>query len=278
MELAPTRRTTRSSPMPTATSPTSIRTSSRGATTASTGRKPVDGSDPATEWRGALLVDGSPNLLNPAERLALEHQQLALVGGRARTARQARTSRYMDTAGENPARHPRDRVLRTEGLHARLGSGAAYDSLPARASRSDPGAAARLGRAARRDPLKTKLASRPNRSRSVLGLSLGRRSVPTSLAIFWGEALRALAWRRRGAGHDGYAAWRRRRRSSSSRRSPPRRPADGGLRQLGTPWGEINRFQRLTGDIVQPFNDAAPSIPVGFASARWGSLASFGGA
>jgi acyl-homoserine-lactone acylase len=43
-----------------------------------------------------------------------------------------------------------------------------------------------------------------------------------------------------------------------------------------TPWGEINRFQRLTGDLVQPFNDPAPSIPVPFTSARWGSLASFG--
>ena len=35
-----------------------------------------------------------------------------------------------------------------------------------------------------------------------------------------------------------------------------------------TPWGDINRFQRLTDDIVQPFNDAAPSIPVRFTSAR----------
>jgi acyl-homoserine lactone acylase PvdQ len=43
-----------------------------------------------------------------------------------------------------------------------------------------------------------------------------------------------------------------------------------------TPWGDINRFQRLTGDIVQPFSDAAPSIAVGFTSSRWGSLASFG--
>ena len=41
-------------------------------------------------------------------------------------------------------------------------------------------------------------------------------------------------------------------------------------------WGEINRFQRLTGDIVHPFSDAGPSIPVGFSSGRWGSLASFG--
>ncbi|RPJ73667.1 MAG: acylase, partial [Acidobacteria bacterium] len=42
-----------------------------------------------------------------------------------------------------------------------------------------------------------------------------------------------------------------------------------------TPWGEVNRYQRLTGEIVQKFNDAAPSIPVAFTAARWGSLASF---
>ena len=33
-----------------------------------------------------------------------------------------------------------------------------------------------------------------------------------------------------------------------------------------TPWGEINRFQRLNGDIAQPFNDNEPSLAVGFAS------------
>ena len=43
-----------------------------------------------------------------------------------------------------------------------------------------------------------------------------------------------------------------------------------------TPWGDINRFQRLTEEIVQPFNDGQPSIPVGFTSSVWGSLASFG--
>jgi acyl-homoserine-lactone acylase len=32
----------------------------------------------------------------------------------------------------------------------------------------------------------------------------------------------------------------------------------------------------LTGDIVHRFDDAKPSVPVGFTSARWGSLASFG--
>lgn len=43
-----------------------------------------------------------------------------------------------------------------------------------------------------------------------------------------------------------------------------------------TPWGEINRYQRINGDIKQPFNDSLQSIPIGLASGRWGALASFG--
>jgi acyl-homoserine-lactone acylase len=43
-----------------------------------------------------------------------------------------------------------------------------------------------------------------------------------------------------------------------------------------TPWGQINRFQRINDDIMQHFDDAGPSIPVPFTSAQWGSLASFG--
>ena len=42
------------------------------------------------------------------------------------------------------------------------------------------------------------------------------------------------------------------------------------------PWGEVNRYQRLNGDIRQPFDDSKPSIPVGFASGRWGAIAAYG--
>ena len=42
------------------------------------------------------------------------------------------------------------------------------------------------------------------------------------------------------------------------------------------PWGEVNRFQRISPAIEGEFSDQAPSIPVGFTSNRWGSLASFG--
>lgn len=41
------------------------------------------------------------------------------------------------------------------------------------------------------------------------------------------------------------------------------------------PWGELNRFQRLTGKINEVYDDSKASIPVGFASALWGQIPSF---
>ncbi len=43
-----------------------------------------------------------------------------------------------------------------------------------------------------------------------------------------------------------------------------------------TPWGDVNRFQRLSGDIDASFDDSQPSIPVGLTTARWGHLAAYG--
>jgi acyl-homoserine lactone acylase PvdQ len=43
-----------------------------------------------------------------------------------------------------------------------------------------------------------------------------------------------------------------------------------------TPWGEINRFQRLSGAIDAGFDDSKPYIPIGLASGNWGALAAYG--
>jgi acyl-homoserine-lactone acylase len=104
-------------------------------------------------------------------------------------------------------------------------------------------------------------------------------SVPTSLAVFWGEDLsRRVGPEAREAGMpvDTFIV----RRATVRQKLESLAAASEKLQQdfgsWKTPWGAINRFQRLTGDIVQPFDDAGPSIPVGFTSSRWGSLASFG--
>jgi acyl-homoserine-lactone acylase len=103
-------------------------------------------------------------------------------------------------------------------------------------------------------------------------------SVATSLAYFWAEEL----WRQAAAVGDlgglttyDYIATKMTptQRLDALSAMSDKLQADFG--SWKTPWGEINRFQRLTDDIVHPFDDAGPSMPVAFASGRWGSLASF---
>ncbi|MBA4299636.1 MAG: acylase [Cyclobacterium sp.] len=43
-----------------------------------------------------------------------------------------------------------------------------------------------------------------------------------------------------------------------------------------TPWSEINRFQRLSGDIDLKYDDNEPYVPIGLASGNWGALAAYG--
>ena len=103
--------------------------------------------------------------------------------------------------------------------------------------------------------------------------------MPTSLAVFWGEEVTRRVGaeaRRGGISPDQFVVERA---TPAQRLQALAAASDKLASDFGTwktPWGDINRFQRLTGDIVHPFNDAGPSTPVGFTSARWGSLASFG--
>jgi acyl-homoserine-lactone acylase len=41
------------------------------------------------------------------------------------------------------------------------------------------------------------------------------------------------------------------------------------------PWGNINRYQRLSGDLQLAYDDNQPSLPVGMAAATWGCIPSF---
>jgi acyl-homoserine-lactone acylase len=122
------------------------------------------------------------------------------------------------------------------------------------------------------DPLKAKTAEQIAMLRKW-DLRWAVDSVPTSLAVFWGEDIRRRAGGRRGGSGAPEDAPAQQLLESLAAASD-KLAADFG--SWKTPWGDINRFQRLTGDIVQPFNDAGPSIPVEFTSAQYGSLASFG--
>ena len=225
--------------------------------------RPVDGSDPATEWHGAHTVEESPFLRNPATGWIQNTNNWPYSAAGAHSPKREAFPRYMDAEGENARGIHAMRVLdgRTDFTLASL-IAAAYDSwLPAFADRV-PALVNAWERLDASDPLKARLADQVAMLRAW-NYRWSVASVPTSLAVFWGEEL--------GQRIDSVTPAEQLQALAAA--------ADRLAAEFGTwrtPWGEINRFQRLTGDIVQPFSDAGPSIPVGFTSGTWGSLASFG--
>ena len=89
---------------------------------------------------GLHSLDEMPQAREPAERLGLQHQQLAVVAPPGRTARSAATiPRYVDRAGENPrGLHADPGADRAQGLHAETLHRRRLRQLPARVRRAAP--------------------------------------------------------------------------------------------------------------------------------------------
>ncbi len=241
--------------------------------------KPVDGSDPATEWKGVLGVDESPRLLNPGTGWLFNVNNWPWSAAGPDSPRRADYPAYVESGGES-ARGVHATLVLKDRKDFTVSSllSAAYDSYLPAFTNLVPALINDYDRLAGDDPLKTTLAEQVTQLRGW-DTRWSATSVPTSLAIYWAEDLARRVnpdARRAGVPVDEYMVARAspEQRLGSLAAASDRLSADFGTWK--TPWGDINRYQRLTGDIVQPFSDAGASIPVGFTSSRWGSLASFG--
>jgi acyl-homoserine-lactone acylase len=241
--------------------------------------KPVDGSDPGTEWNGVLSIDETPNVVNPASGWVYNTNNWPWSAAGPNSPKKDDFPAYVERGGENP-----------RGIHAiallenkkdfTLDSlvTAAYDSYLPAFKQTIPSLVTAWDRMPASNPLKTRLSEQIALVRAWdLRWAVG--SVPTSLAVFWGEEIGRRvtdAARKEGVSAETYVATRATPEQllEALAVASDRLTADFG--SWKTPWGDVNRYQRVTADIVQPFNDALPSIPVGFTSSRWGSLASFG--
>jgi acyl-homoserine-lactone acylase len=241
--------------------------------------RPVDGSDPGTEWHGVLAVDESPNLLNPASGWLYNTNNWPWSAAGPNSPKKADYPAYVERNDENPRGIHAIKVLSARKdftVDSLIGAG--YDSYLPEFELLLPTLVKAYDQLPAGTALKAKLADQMALLRTW-DYRWAVDSVPTSLAVFWGEDL----WQRvtadaRKAGVSVYTFMETRaspqQRLDALAAASDKLAADFGKWQ--TPWGDINRFQRLTGDIVQPFDDKGPSTPVGFTSARWGSLASFG--
>ncbi len=240
--------------------------------------KPVDGSNPTTEWQGLLTVDETPHLLNPKSGWLFNTNNWPWSAAGPSSPKREDYPAYVENGGESARGLHAIRVLENKKdftLDSLIA--AAFDSYLMWFEKPMPALIKAWDEAADANPLKAKLAPQIDLLRKW-DLRWAANSIPTSLAVFWGEDIRRLVGGGgRGSGtstDDAIAKASGGQLLQSLAAASDKLAADFG--SWKTPWGDINRFQRLTGDIVQPFNDAGPSIPVTFTSAVWGSLASFG--
>ena len=240
---------------------------------------PVDGSNPATDWQGIHSFDESPNVINPANGWTYCTNNWPYSAAGPNSPRQADYPAYMDVGSENFRGIHAIRVLegKTDFTPTSL-LDAAFDSYLPGFVELIPALLRAYDGTAASNPSKAALAEQIEALRAW-DFRWGVESVPTSLAIFLGDELMPMVRgdaRAAGMSVYDYMATRASAQQLLEGLSAASARLEEDFGTWRTPWGEINRFQRLNGDIVQPFNDDEPSIPVGFTSSRWGSLASFG--
>ena len=243
-------------------------------------KQPVDGSDPATQWQGLHTVAQTITLFNPKNGWIQNTNNWPYSAAGANSPRQQDYPAYMSVYGEN-----------ARGLHAvkvfQNRRGFTLDSLIAASYDSELTAFESL-----LPPLFAAFDALSENSAQKLALAdkvallrawdwrYSLTSTATSLAVFWGQELGELTGkqaREQGVPVVDFMATEK--VTAAQRLAALASAADKLQRDFGhwqTPWGEINRYQRLTGEVVQPFDDAQASLPVPYASGNWGALAAYG--
>jgi acyl-homoserine-lactone acylase len=239
--------------------------------------RPVDGRDPATDWHGLHTLNELPSVLSPQNGWVQNTNAWPYRAAGEYSPDPAKFPKYMDTDGEN-----------FRGLHAvRMlegSSGWTLDKLQAAAFDSDqPGFAVLIPSLLHAyDALPADDQRRPRLASPIAALRgwnyrWGADSVAQALAMAWGEALRKAL--NAPKSEPGNKVMMRLARDTSP--ALKLRVLDETIayltRDFGrwqTPWGEINRDQRISSAIRPIYDDSAPSIAVPFAEGRYGSLAS----
>ena len=238
--------------------------------------KPVDGSDPATDWQGLHEVDEIVTVVNPPNGWIQNTNSTPFTAAGAHSPRREDYPVYMAPDAEN-----------FRGIHAvRLLSDVdvltldglielAHDPHLPGFEQLLPGLFEAWDAADDQDPA----LAEPIAMLREWDLRTGLDSVAMTLAHFYG-----LTYNEQGTAPEGLSQTDRvnfygsestlDERLAVFARTVATLETDFG--RWDVPWGEVNRFQRLSGDIDLRFDDEQPSVPIGMSNSDWGALADFG--
>jgi acyl-homoserine lactone acylase PvdQ len=241
--------------------------------------KPVDGSDPATDWKALMTVDEIPHLFNPKSGYLFNVNNAPWWGAGESSLKKSDFPAYVEMGNESARGLHAIRVLKDKKdftLDSLLA--AAFDSYLPWFDKPIPALLAAYDALPADNPIEASLAE-PIAQLRGWDHRWAAASIPTSVAVYWGTDLQRSLGPAARAAHIPIEEFAASPASAKQLLDSLKSASDKLTADFGTwkiTWGSINRFQRLTGDIVQPFDDAAASIPVPFTSSVWGSLASFG--
>ena len=245
---------------------------------------PVDGSIKATEWKGLHTVNESVHIYNPPNGWIQNCNSTPFTAAGIYSPKKENYPTYMAPDGENFRGINAVRVLSKEKLYTiDKVIAAGYDTYLVAFEVLVPALVnAFVKNISANDTLYTQLIE-PITLLKNWDLRCGENSIATTLAVEWGQRL--LPKMIRGNVKNDYQyidqVTRTKNFVTTASSKDLIEPLSAVVNELKNkfgnliPWGNINRFQRISGDIDQHYNDEQPGIPVGFVSSIWGMLPSY---
>ena len=243
--------------------------------------KPVDGSTSATEWKGLHSLGEIVHVYNPITGWIQNCNSTPFtVSGRS-SPKKENYPKYMAPDGEN---------FRGINAAALLNSGDHYTIDKVIASGYDTHLAAfdvllpallNAYEKTKTDTVYTSL-EEPIKLLAAWDKHSSETSVATTLAIEWGQKILPVFMKSRDEEDETDQVDKAKRFAATASPAVLLEPlllvvkeltAKFGKWQMA--WGEINRYQRLSGNLAENFDDNQPSLPVGFTASTWGCLPSF---
>jgi len=244
--------------------------------------EPVDGSNPATEWKGLHETSEMIHVFNPKNGWLQNCNATPFTVAGSESPKPADFPSYMAPDPENARGQHAVRVLQNQrsltldrlialsrdpylpGFEKLLPSlFKAYDDI-----------------APANDSLRMALIE-PMLILRGWDLKWSAGSLQTTLAIYWANRLNQNVSSRIPARTDQLSVIRflTDQTTAEEKIKAFKESITALTKDFGTwkmPWGEVNRYQRITANINPVFDDNQPSIAVPFTSAFWGSLAAYG--
>lgn len=245
--------------------------------------QPVDGTTSATEWKGLTPVNESIHIYNPPNGWIENCNSTPFTAAGKYSPKKKDYPAYMAPDGQNFRAINAIKILPQEKSYTIdkvIAKG--YDTYLAAFEVLIPALVKDYDQLSPNDSLSGSL----NESIKILknwDYRCGENSVATTLAVNWGERLlRQIYFTKIPKGEEDDQVTKTKKFAEEASPVELLQPLSGTIKYLennfGTwkvLWGQINRFQRISGDIDNHFNDDSASIPVGFASSTWGMIPSY---